>query len=140
MDALGRDDLLDFLNAMLEAERAGAKALLHIARDTKRNDVAALAKEIHKDEARWCAMLTTAIRRLEGDPSSRTGQFYEKVMAIPEDNARLGFVNRGQEWVVRKLREALPKVTDPGLSDNLSEMLSSHEDNIARVARSGVIN
>jgi len=73
MDALGREDLLDFLNAMLEAERAGAKALLHIARDTKRNDVAALAKDIHKDEAKWCAMLTAAICRLDGAPSSKTG-------------------------------------------------------------------
>jgi nitronate monooxygenase len=61
-------------------------------------------------------------------------------MAISEDNARLSFVNRGQEWVVRKLREALPKITDPGLSGDLSEMLSSHQDNIARVARSDVIN
>jgi nitronate monooxygenase len=140
MDAMSREDLLYFLNAMLEAERAGAKALLHIARDTKSDAVAALAKDIHRDEARWCAMLTTAIRKLDGDPSSRTGQFYEKVVAIPEDNARLSFVNRGQEWVVRKLREALPKITDPGLSGDLSEMLSSHQDNIARVARSDVIN
>ena len=140
MDVLSPGDLLEFLNTMLEAERAGAKALLHIARDTKNGDIAALAKDIHRDEARWCAMLTKAIRNLDGDPSSRTGQFYEKVMAIPEDNARLSFVNCGQEWVVRKLREALPKITDPGLSGDLSEMLSSHEDNIARVARSDVIN
>ena len=140
MDTLGREDLLDFLNTMLEAERAGAKALLHIARDTRSDDVAQLAKEIHKDEARWCAMLTTAIRNLDGDPSPRTGQFYEKVMAIAEDNARLALVNRGQDWVVRKLREALPKISDPRLCGHLTEMLSSHEDNIARVARSDLIN
>ena len=140
MDALGRDDLLDFLNVMLEAERAGAKALLHIARDTKRNDVAALAKDIHKDEAKWCAMLTAAICRLDAAPSSKTGQFYEKVMAIPEEAARLAFVNRGQDWVVRKLREMLPKIADPRLCGDLTEMLSSHEDNIARVDRSGLIN
>jgi hypothetical protein len=140
MDALGREDLLDFLNAMLEAERAGAKALLHIARDTKRNDLAALAKDIHKDEARWCAMLTAAICRLDGEPSPKTGQFYEKVMAIPEEAARLAFVNRGQDWVVRKLREVLPKIADPRLCGDLTEMLSSHEDNIARVDQSGLIN
>lgn len=139
MDALNRNDLLDFLNMMLEAERAGAKALLHIARDTNRNDVAVLAREIQKDEARWCAMLTTAIRDLGGNPSSKTGQFYEKVMAIPEDAARLDLVNRGQGWVVRKLREALPKILEPRLSSDLTEMLSSHEDNIARVAGSDVI-
>ena len=140
MDVLSREDLLEFLNRMLEAERAGAKALLHIARDTKSDEIAALAKDIHRDEARWCAMLTTAIRKLDGDPSSRTGQFYEKVMAITQDGARLGLVNRGQDWVVRKLREMLPKITDPRLSRDLTEMLSSHQDNIARVARSDLIN
>ena len=115
MDALSRNDLLGFLNMMLEAERAGAKALLHIARDTRDADVAALAKDIQKDEARWCAMLTMAIRNLGGDPSAKTGQFYEKVMAIAEDGARLDLVNRGQDWVVRKLSEMLPKITDPQL-------------------------
>lgn len=138
METLSREDLLDFLNAMLEAERAGAKALLHIARDTKRDQVAALAREIHKDEARWCAMLTAAIRKLEGDPSSRTGKFYEKVMAIADDDARLDLVNRGQGWVVRKLQEILPMISDRALSDDLTEMLVSHQDNIARVARSGL--
>jgi nitronate monooxygenase len=139
MDALNREDLLNFLNTMLEAERAGAKALLHIARDTERSGVAALAREIHRDEAKWCAMLTTAIRTLGGNPSSKTGQFYEKVMAITEDSARLDLVNRGQGWVVRKLREVLPKIGDPELSGDLAEMLSSHEDNIARVAGSDLI-
>jgi nitronate monooxygenase len=139
MDALSRNDLLDFLNTLLEAERAGAKALLHIAREATRDDLVLLAKDIHKDEARWCAMLTAAIRRLDGEPSAKTGSFYEKVMVIPEEGARLAFVNRGQDWVVRKLREALPKITDLRLCADLTEMLSSHEDNIARVARSDLL-
>ena len=140
MNALSRDDLLSFLNMMLEAERAGAKALLHIARDTQRGDVAILAKDIQKDEARWCAMLTRAIRNLGGDPSAKTGQFYEKVIAISEDTARLDLVNRGQDWVVRKLSEMLPNITDPQLAGDLTEMLSSHKDNIARVAGSDLFH
>lgn len=83
-------------------------------------------------------MLTAAIRKLEGDPSSRTGKFYEKVMAIADDDARLDLVNRGQGWVVRKLQEILPMISDRALSDDLTEMLVSHQDNIARVARSGL--
>jgi nitronate monooxygenase len=59
-------------------------------------------------------------------------------MAIPEERARLAFVNRGQDWVVRKLRETLPRIEDSRLTADLGEMLSSHEDNIARVARSGL--
>lgn len=140
MDALSRNDLLGFLNMMLEAERAGAKALLHISRDTRDSDIAALAKDIQKDEARWCAMLTMAIRNLGGDPSAKTGQFYEKVMALAEDGARLDLVNRGQDWVVRKLSEVLPKITDPQLYRDLTEMLASHKDNIARVAGSDLFH
>jgi Domain of unknown function (DUF6306) len=137
---LNRDELLAFLNEMLEAERAGAKTLLHIARDTSRSEVAALAQAVHKDEARWCAMLTQAVRDLSGNPSPKTGQFYDKVMALAGEGERLALLNRGQGWVVRKLREALPKVADQHLAGELSAMLVSHEQNITMVDRSGLID
>ncbi len=137
---LSRDELLNFLNEMLEAERAGAKTLLQIARDSKRSGVASLAQAVHHDEARWCAMLTRAIRDLNGDPSLKTGQFYEKVMALSGETERLALINRGQGWVVKKLREALPKIADAGLAGRLSAMLVSHERNIAAVDRSGLID
>ena len=140
MEALNREELLVFLNGMLEAERAGAKALLHISKQTDRPDVSELAKAIHLDEAKWCAMLTKAIRKLDGQPSDRTGQFYEKVMAVPDICGRLALVNRGQDWVVKKLREAIPRITDPQLAADLTIMLTSHEENIATVARSGLID
>lgn len=139
MSDLNREELLDSLNELLEAERAGAKALLRASIDTEQRAVSDLAKAIHQDEVRWCAMLTKAIRDLGGEPSSKTGAFYEKVMAIPEDGDRLAFVNRGQGWVVRKLREMLPKIQEDQLSRDLSDMLVSHEANIAIVAGSGLI-
>jgi Domain of unknown function (DUF6306) len=139
MDAWTHDELLVFLNLMLEAERAGARALLHVAKDTGHADIAVMAKAIQKDEAHWCAMLIGAIRKLNGAPSEKTGAFYEKVMALTDDQERLALVNRGQDWVVRKLREALPKIEDDALANDLSVMLTSHEDNIAKVARSGLI-
>ena len=140
MDALSRDDLLAFLNEMLEAERAGARSLLHLAKDAKSEEAAALAKAIHHDEARWCAMLTAEIEKLGAAPSEKTGAFYEKVLAIPGENARLAFVNRGQGWVVKKLREAIPRIEDLKLAQELTVMLASHEDNIAKVAGSGLID
>ena len=42
MEAFTRDELLGFLNLMLEAERAGAKALLHVSKDTDRKDASAI--------------------------------------------------------------------------------------------------
>ncbi|MGH6829049.1 MAG: DUF6306 domain-containing protein [Rhizomicrobium sp.] len=139
MGLLSRDEVLAFLNEMLEAERAGAKSLLHLANEAKGAEAAGLAKAIHHDEAKWCAMLTAEIRRLEGEPSAKTGAFYEKVLAIPGEGARLAFVNRGQGWVVRKLKEAIPRIEDPKLARELKVMLESHEENIAKVANSGLI-
>ena len=139
MDVWTREELLAFLNVMLEAERAGARALLHVAKDTGQEDIAAMAAAIQKDEARWCAMLIGAIKTQHGVPSEKTGAFYDKVMALKDDKERLALVNRGQDWVVRKLREALPHIADDELAGNLSVMLTSHEENIAKVARSGLI-
>lgn len=140
MPALGREDLLAFLNQMLEAERAGAKALLRLSLDTASDGVAGMSRQIQKDEAHWCAMLTAAIEKLDGAPSQQTGQFYEKVMALSGDKERLALVNRGQDWVVRKLRDAIPHIHDMDLAEALGVMLASHEDNIAKVAGSGLID
>jgi nitronate monooxygenase len=132
------DELLAFLNEMLEAERAGAKALLHVSKEAHDETVASLAMAVHHDEARWCAMLTAAIRLHGGNPSQATGAFYEKVLAIPEEKARLSFVNRGQGWVVKKLKEAIPRISDEHLAKDLAVMLTSHEENIAKVNESGL--
>jgi hypothetical protein len=137
MQPLNRDELMAFLNEMLEAERAGAKALLHISKEAKEEQAAALAMAVHHDEARWCAMLTAAIRLNGGNPSQATGAFYEKVLAIPDAKARLAFVNRGQSWVVKKLKEAIPRIADEHLAKDFTVMLASHEENIAKVNASG---
>ena len=90
-----------------------------------------LMRAIEKDEARWCAMLAGHLRMLGQPPSSKLGAFYEKAMAISDLGERIAFLNRGQGWVVRKLRELLPRVRDNSLHTDLSEMLRSHEANIA---------
>jgi predicted metal-dependent hydrolase len=62
--------------------------------------------------------------------SSTVGAFYGKAMAIPDLGERIVFLNRGQGWVVRKLREMLPRVRDNQLHADVSEMLRSHEAKI----------
>ena len=46
--------------------------------------------------------------------------------------ARLAFLNRGQGWVARKLREALPRIAEDDVHAALKEMLETHDANIAR--------
>jgi len=131
-ESAGKDELVAFLNELLEAERAGAKVTLETAKACRDPAIAALMTDIQHDEARWCAMLLRQIKALGGAASPRMGAFYDKAMAIGEIPARLAFLNRGQGWVVKKLREMSPRVTDDALRADLVEMLDSHVTNIAR--------
>src|SRR3954451_15927276 len=81
--------------------------------------------------ARWCGMLLGHIKALGEAPSPRVGAFYGKAMAIEDLAERITFLNRGHGWVVRKLREMLPRVRNDRLHAVLAEMLRSHEANIA---------
>ncbi len=126
-----REELLAALNELLEAERAGARVAVQTAREAPDRETQQLVTAIEQDEVHWCAVLTQAIRRLEGEPSLKVGAFYEKAMAIAAVPERLAFLNRGQGWVLRKLRELLPKVRDDRLHGELTEMLRRHEANIA---------
>lgn len=123
-------ELIAILNELLEAERAGARVTLETARQSRHPTIVELMQHIQHDEARWCAMLLRQIGTLGGTASPRMGAFYEKAMAIEDIAERITFLNRGQGWVVRKLRELIPKVEDASLSADLHHMLSSHVANI----------
>lgn len=132
MGYASRDELIGFLNTLLEAERAGARVTMESARAAHDSILAELLHAVHRDEARWCAMLIDQIARLGGIASTATGAFYDKAMAIADERERAAFLNRGQDWVSRKLREWLPRIHDDRLHAALQEMLASHDDNIAR--------
>ena len=114
MGYAGKDELIAFLNELLEAERAGARVTLESARAAGNGPLAELMRRIQRDEARWCAMLAGHLKALGAAPSAKVGAFYGKAMAIADLGERIAFLNRGQGWVVRKLREMLPRVRDDG--------------------------
>lgn len=124
------EELIAFLNELLEAEMAGARVTLMSAREAGTGEVADLMQAVHHDEARWCAMLARHIKLRDATPSTNVGAFYEKAMAIGDLGERITFLNRGQGWVVRKLREMLPRVRDEALHRDLDDMLQSHVANI----------
>ena len=124
-------ELIALLDELLEAERAGARVTLESARAAADAPTAALLMAIHRDEARWCAMLLQHIKAAGRTPSTKVGGFYGKAMAIADLGERIVFLNRGQGWVVRKLRDMLAHVKDESLRTDLTEMLRSHEGNIA---------
>jgi hypothetical protein len=131
MGYAGKEELTAILTELLEAERAGVRVAHESALTARGGALGELMLAIEKDDARWCAMLAGHLRMLGQPPSSKLGAFYEKAMAISDLGERIAFLNRGQGWVVRKLRELLPRVRDNSLHADLSEMLRSHEANIA---------
>ena len=128
-----REEVLQALNELLEAERAGARVAMETAREIPPSALALLVQDIHEDEVRWCGMLMRTINGLEGTPSSATGAFWGKAMAIPDLEQRLSFLNRGQAWVVRRLSALIPRIQDAQVRVELSAMLEAHRINIERV-------
>ncbi|WP_085937622.1 DUF6306 domain-containing protein [Enhydrobacter aerosaccus] len=132
MGFASREEIAAFLNELLEAERAGTGVALRSAQAAQGTPFADLLHDVHLDEARWCAMLLKHLKALGAPASVRVGPFQEKALAIADLRERIAFLNRGQGWVARKLREMLPKVRDDGLHTDLRAMLQAHEVNIAR--------
>ena len=125
-------ELIERLNALLEAERAGARVLA-VLRDGLESaaPARALLEAVQKDEGANAVMLYQTIRRLGGMASHETGAFFQKTLAIEGLAARLRFVNKGQAWVVRKIDEVLPMIADETARAMLDDMRRSHVDNIA---------
>lgn len=129
-------EILAFLNLMLEAERAGAQLTLKLAEEAGSPETEHLLRHVHKDEAYCCKLLIEEIEKLDGTPSGKTGDFYGKVMALEGEAARLQLLNKGQAWVARKTRDMLPRIKNDALHARLTDMLLRHDDNIALMDRS----
>lgn len=133
MGYLDRDELVLVLQELLQAERAGSRAGARLAQMAHDKTLLAMARTIRDEDARWCRMLSGALRRLGVRPSARVGALYDKVMALEGFVARLARLERGQASVVRRLKEALPKVRDDRLHADLKRMLQAHVECIERV-------
>ncbi len=124
-------EMMDFLNLMLECERAGCKALGSFQTLAPPAALALALPTLVGDEARYCAGLTRHISRLGGTPSPRTGAFFETIAAAEGWIARLDLLIRGQMWVAKRIAERLPGVADAELSVFLTEMHATHLVNVA---------
>jgi len=128
---LSVSELIELLNILLEAERAGAKVLAAFLEDYPRDTPAwRQLAAVQRDEANNCAILIELVRKLGGTPSAATGDFVGKALAVQGKAARLAFLNRGQGWVERKIGEALPQVREDFARAALSAMRESHLLNI----------
>jgi nitronate monooxygenase len=116
---------------MLEAERAGAKALVVYMDSFERNsETWKTLRQIQADEAHNCALIGKLLEKSGTPYSHATGKFYDKAVAVKEPRARLEFLVRGLKWAVRRFEQALPSL-DPEARAVFAKMRDSHLRTIA---------
>jgi 5-formyltetrahydrofolate cyclo-ligase len=129
--SMQQEELLSLLNTLLECERAGAAVLREYIKDFEHD---AHARQIldasRHDEGRYCKMLYDQVKALGAEPSLKTGDFQQKALALEGNVVRLAFLNRGQAWVARAIGQALPRIEDAALRQELAEMMETHHANI----------
>jgi nitronate monooxygenase len=125
----------DFLNGMLEAERAGAKALVVFMEDHPRQSEAwKVLRAIQNDEAHNCALIGKLLEKSGTPYSHATGGFYDKALAMQGARARIEYLVRGLEWAVKRFEEAAPAL-GPEARDVFAKMRDSHLRSIAACER-----
>jgi len=129
----------DFLNRMLEAERAGARVLVVFMEDFPRySDEWRILRKIHEDEAHNCALIGEQLKRRGKDYSHATGEFYAKAVAVKGARERIGFLVKGLRWAIREFDQALPSIEDKAVKELFAGMRERHQrsaaacDSIAR--------
>jgi bacterioferritin (cytochrome b1) len=128
-----KKDLIDLLNALLEAERAGVETANHLIKDYQLEELDAQYKQLKKDEAWSCAGLHKAILREGGVPSMQVGDFIGKITALDTLNDKLKLLIKGQAWVARKIDLAISYGTEPETEEFLKEMKEKHDVNIGEL-------
>jgi nitronate monooxygenase len=120
---------------MLEAERAGAKALVVYMDSFARNSEPwKVLRAIQADEAHNCALIGKLIEKSSTPYSHATGKFYDKAVAVKAPRERLEFLIRGLKWAVKRYEEALPRL-EPEARDVFIRMRDSHLRSIAACER-----
>ena len=121
-----------FFNRMLEAERAGAKALVVFMSDWPRNSAEwKILRKIHDDEAHNCALIGEQLKKRGEDYSHATGGFYDKAVGVNGPRERIAFLVKGLKWAIKEFDQALPGLSDPGTRKLFQQMRERHLRSIA---------
>jgi nitronate monooxygenase len=112
---------------MLEAERAGARALVVFMDDWPRNGKEwTILRKVHEDEAHNCGLIGEQLKKLGSDYSHATGEFYAKAIAVKGNRERIAFLVKGLKWAVREFDRALPGLADPAVNSLFVRMRERH--------------
>lgn len=119
--------LEEILNLLLESERAGVIALDSLAAQVENDELKHLLTTSREDEGAAVRELEDLIRSTGGVPSQRMGPFAAKVAVAGTLSQQLKLLIHGEEWVARKVEEALALATASGpIHDYLQKMARRH--------------
>jgi nitronate monooxygenase len=124
--------LVDRMQELLEAERAGVKCLNVMtdqASDMEKKELFALFRN---DEGKFCAGLFGFLQARDAAPTTNVGAFADKVIALPTEAERVALLIKGQAWVVRKIDEIPPAETNAGEKAFFADMREAHVVNIEK--------
>lgn len=125
----GAQALIDALQELLAAERAGARVASQSLHQAQEPAQRVLLARIRDGEADSCRRLIACLEHLGVEPGHQVGAFHDRAMAIADMSERLAFVDRGQRWVIRRIATLLPDCADPFIRAELQEVLQVHQDN-----------
>jgi hypothetical protein len=119
--------LEQILNLLLESERAGVGALDALAAEVAQSELRQLLLTSKDDEGATARQLEELIRAAGGTPSDKVGPFADKVAAAASLRDRLQLLIHGEEWVARKVEEALALAPHSGpIREYLQKMANRH--------------
>lgn len=117
---------------LLAAERSGVFALRGMLRTASADDKDLLITVLD-GERDSCRLLGRDLFRSGASPGNLVGSFHLKVLALTDPADRLRLLVKGQQWVVRKIDEALVLAAEKSIQEDLLHIRSVHEENIAAV-------
>ena len=127
--------LVDRMQELLEAERAGVKCLSAMADGADPGPKKELYARFRNDEGTFCAGLYRLLKAHGADPTDKTGAFADKVIALPTEIEKVALLIKGQAWVVRKIDEIPQGDTNDGEKAFFINMRAVHVANIEECQR-----
>jgi nitronate monooxygenase len=120
---------------MLEAERAGARALVVYMGSFERNSATwKVLRQVQADEAHNCALIGKLLEKSATPYSHATGEFFEKAVAVKDGKQQIEFLVKGLKWAVKAFEAELPRL-DAATRDTFIRMRDSHLRSIAACER-----
>jgi len=124
--------LVDRMQELLEAERAGVKCLDAMADHATDMGKKELFSLFRNDEGKFCAGLFRLIDARGAVPTKNVGAFADKVIALPTEAEQVALLIKGQAWVVRKIDEIPPAEMNAGETAFFADMREVHVVNIEK--------